>query len=500
MAEPITELTVVPLNPAVGQVKEGEAEEGDRTHSALQQNRNSSDLSQDCVETGPPNRASRPLDKDTLPREDRLASSVGDQRYDDLIQHDLDDAYLLLDHLSGRGDRSIAGIELDHRDKSGQKLNLIDAVCQIKWPAAQEQVASEQAAILFKARDKLNQLASPATGLTIAYTLLVAPDARSESQFSSKDKVPFCNGYPHSFARRAYPHLIESAQRCRKWIDRLPMLMILALIVTTLLSWYVSYGKFILLRIEQLDSQRAEIAAALDLVEKPRPAVTSSGKPARGKLSEAWLQDEQHLAQRCRDAKQDPQVSVSLLRACMATEQLERKRKAADEALTEWTSYALWLPQSAAAFAALLDGPIPKPMDDQLTSPEREEQWSANLVAILGNYVLPMMYGLLGAAAAATMNLKQKIRSSRLSPRDRRMNHVQLVLGVITGACIGLFFTVSGAGSSGAPLSGTSVPLSASALSFLAGFGVEGVFKMLENIMITVFGGQPRGPTSQPVR
>jgi len=145
---------------------------------------------------------------------------------------------------------------------SGPVLNLIDAVCQIKWPAAQEQVASEQAAILFKARDKLNQLASPATGLTIAYTLLVAPDARGGSQFSSKDKVPFCNGYPHSFARRAYPHLIESAQRCRKWIDRLPMLMILALIVTTLLSWYVSYGKFILLRIEQLDSQRAEIAAA----------------------------------------------------------------------------------------------------------------------------------------------------------------------------------------------------------------------------------------------
>jgi hypothetical protein len=89
---------------------------------------------------------------------------------------------------------------LDSHNSSGN-MRAIVGVCQIKWPAAQEQVASEQAAILFKARDKLNQLASPATGPTIAYTLLVAPDAGGGRQFSSKDKAPFCDGYPHSFAR-----------------------------------------------------------------------------------------------------------------------------------------------------------------------------------------------------------------------------------------------------------------------------------------------------------
>jgi hypothetical protein len=109
-----------------------------------------------------------------------------------------------------------------------------------------------------------------------------------------------------------------------------------------------------------------------------------------------------------------------------------------------------------------------------------------------------MMYGFLGAAAAAMLNLNQKIRSSRLSPRDPRMNQVQLVLGVITGACIGLFLTPSGIGASGAALSGSSVALSASALSFLAGFGVEGVFKMLQNISMTAFGGQPHMQPSQP--
>jgi hypothetical protein len=105
-----------------------------------------------------------------------------------------------------------------------------------------------------------------------------------------------------------------------------------------------------------------------------------------------------------------------------------------------------------------------------------------------------MMYGFLGATAAVMVNLNQKVRASRLSPRDRRMTHVQLMLGIITGACIGLFLSPSASGTSGATLTGRSVALSASALSFLAGFGVEGVFKMLENTMITVFGGQPRTP------
>jgi len=77
------------------------------------------------------------------------------------------------------------------------------------------------------------------------------------------------------------------------------------------------------------------------------------------------------------------------------------------------------------------------------------------------------------------------------------MIRVQLLLGIITGACIGLFLTPSAPGLSGAPLSGGSVALSASALSFLAGFGVEGVFKMLESTLITVFGGQPNTAPSQ---
>jgi hypothetical protein len=71
------------------------------------------------------------------------------------------------------------------------------------------------------------------------------------------------------------------------------------------------------------------------------------------------------------------------------------------------------------------------------------------------------------------------MRDSLLSPRDPILAWGQMAQGAVVGACIGLFITPSGAG----PL----VPLTPSALSFIAGFGVEGVFVMLESLIKRVF-------------
>jgi hypothetical protein len=277
--------------------------------------------------------------------------------------------------------------------------------------------------------------------------------------------------------------------------------MLVSLVLTSLLSWDVAYGRLVLLRIEQLDAQRAEIAAAFDTVEGIAAAVGHSA-PTHGAPSEAWLEDEPSLVARCEAHEKQPETGEPAARgrrACEAARALEKKRMVADHALNEWASYWLWLPRAAWWMESGVVQEGQHLADNKMTAAERKEQWSANLLAILGNYVLPMMYGFLGAAAAVILNLNQKVRSSRLSPRDRRMGQVQLVLGVVTGACIGLFLTPSGVGAPGTPLTGGSVALSASALSFLAGFGVEGVFKMLENLLTTVFGGQqPQGPSPQP--
>jgi len=78
------------------------------------------------------------------------------------------------------------------------------------------------------------------------------------------------------------------------------------------------------------------------------------------------------------------------------------------------------------------------------------------------------------------------MRDSLLLPRDSTLSFSQLALGAVIGACIGLFF-ISSSGSQGTAGPIIPVTLAPSALSFIAGFGVEGVFVMLESLIKRVF-------------
>jgi hypothetical protein len=103
---------------------------------------------------------------------------------------------------------------------------------------------------------------------------------------------------------------------------------------------------------------------------------------------------------------------------------------------------------------------------------------------ILATAVLPFLYGLLGAGAAIVRSLSRKIRASLLSPRDLHLSLQQLALGAVIGACIGLFVASPTDAAEG--LLGP-VALSASALSFVAGFGVEAVFQGIESLITRIF-------------
>jgi hypothetical protein len=96
-------------------------------------------------------------------RDQRCRCSIEISAIDELIEHEFADVYLLIDHLSGRADRRIGTVELEGCPEPGKKANLIDQVCQVRWPPNLGQPRdSAQVAILFKARDKLNELAAPA--------------------------------------------------------------------------------------------------------------------------------------------------------------------------------------------------------------------------------------------------------------------------------------------------------------------------------------------------
>jgi hypothetical protein len=441
-----------------------------------------------------------------------------------LIERDLNDVYLLMDHLSGRPDISISDLTVHNPADPANPLPLIEEVCKIRWPLPEEQFAhAKQATILFKARDKLNQIAAPASGATIAYTILVLGGAVGGLRGWLSTWLRFIRPPDNArsrtdLARAAYPNLVHSAASFRSWITLLQFMLLGGLLVTSLLSWNVASGKLILQRIDTLDAQAVDIGRSLDAGEVTATATAStndSGSSAAINLP-AYERFCRHAAQAA-PAVPAAQTEIAIRREqiCATARLVMHRRMLADRDLDEWVSYWGWLKHLAAYFhgvpadtytaaAAVYAGEAP-----EVARGSAMEQWSADLMTVLGNFVLPMLYGFLGATTAVVLNIQNKLRLSCLAPREKRMSQVQLVLGIIVGACIGLFMSPSSpdggasataAGAGGAVTAGGSVALSASALSFLAGFGVESVFKMLQNMLQAMFGGQTGGTAPPPPR
>jgi hypothetical protein len=171
---------------------------------------------------------------------------------------------------------------------------------------------------------------------------------------------------------------------------------------------------------------------------------------------------------------------------CDQLAQIERRRAIGQEDLADWLAIWRWLK----GISYLICHGKCLTVDDatpQLSAGAVNEQWASILVEVLSAAVLPLCYGFLGAGAAVVRNLWSKMRDSLLSPRDLTLSLGQLALGAVIGASIGLFIAPSGSAAQGTiSLTGSST-LSASSLSFIAGFGVEAVFVALESLIKRVF-------------
>jgi len=105
-------------------------------------------------------------------------------------------------------------------------------------------------------------------------------------------------------------------------------------------------------------------------------------------------------------------------------------------------------------------------------------------LAVISNIWLPMAYGFVGTIVAALRTIYLKISASTLAPWDAELIWPRVFLGVIAGGCVGLFFSSGTTSVEGAASIG---PLSLSAIAFLAGYAVEGLFSMLDQLVQRVF-------------
>jgi hypothetical protein len=442
---------------------------------------------------------------------------------DFVLQRELAEVYLLLDNLSGSPNRDLIDASPDAPKFDGYE-DWIAAVCEIPWPPVDSGVdVATRIARLIRVRDYLNRRVAQANGLTIAFTLLVAGESKTQAEMAAEKPrwwartspaLRLADTGPQSPSRieladRAFPNLWKSARWARTWIHLAPYLVFFWLLLTCLLSWNVATGNALLGQLAgaeadlaQTESQIASAQNAYgqgDAAAKTTPAVSPPQSQIFPTSSAGATAAAVHgVTDFCRDLPAPTSGaatlynSVTQLRLCTDLAAKTVALNAAAINLGNWSRVWTWLgvfDGGPASSCSALDG---------LGCARAEnEQWVSSLLGVLGGSVLPIFYGLLGAGAAVVRGLSAKVRDWQLAPRDLQMSLIQLALGAVIGACIGLFVTPPGAAGGATAVTGSAaasaqgllgpVHLSASALCFIAGFFVEGVFQALESLMRRVF-------------
>jgi hypothetical protein len=439
-----------------------------------------------------------------------------------ILVRDLSEVFLLLDYLSSRPDTTIDALST-RQPSPDLDENWIQQICQVKWPPPDSNPQkADQAVVLIRARDYLNRLARPASGMTIAFTLMVTqksgsiklnpfkwfksskPKPRNPTLHEPAAQEPTSPG-PKSqepeerepdpwdrstFATAAFPDLENWAETFYKWIFITRLGVIAWLVVTCLLSWYVASGTSALADYGIARDKFDLAQKAVDDLEAGRqPAAVSAVVPSNSKAPETVAAEQaqtptntlkleigycnrwEWVPSPSGQGREKGYQSADQLQSCRTLADAARRLELAENRQRTWLSW--WCrvlrvgryPGEAASAAA----------------------W---LVSLLGTAVLPVCYGLLGAAAAVVRSLSQKIRSSTLEPRDLSLLIQQLALGAVIGSCIGLFFVGGDTTLIG------KVTLSSSAISFVAGFGVDAVFQALEALISRIFNLTPAGAPS----
>lgn len=402
-----------------------------------------------------------------------------------VLERELNEVHLLLENISSNPDNRLP-ITSD-APPPGLDADWLTRVCQIDWPPSPADDKAAEASLLIKAKDYLNTLAAPASGATIAFTLLVTQDTGQLSRHTDHGSSPSRS----SLAANAYPDLIPKARHFRRIIWWLSLFLTIWLVMTCVLSWYVAYGNSALNQLAAADTTYdLSVKKVEDTEVPPKPDSVAQGATKASTLPPATatvaILPAESLCSKARDNLKLSTVSavvygsVTQLQACEALEEAHDARKAACVQLTTW----LW-PWTSSC------GP-----DDKTDYAPR----AAARASIWGNGVLPVFYGILGAGAAIVRSLSRKMKYSLLTPRDLNISLQQLALGAVTGACIVLFFALPAAGTAGTNLG--PVALTSSGISFIAGFGVDAVFTMLEGIITRIFNIAPSAgpPASAPAK
>ena len=372
--------------------------------------------------------------------------------------------------------------------------------------------------ILQAIKDELVQQTAPATGLSIAYTALVTGRQRGSNAESMS-----------SLAQVAYGSLVGTARNHNYFIIFLTVLSILMAMFAAWEGTKVSIGKALLQELEPLRAQQTQIAAdkfkleaSLDKETADGRVLTASMLPlcSRVLLLRATLPKDSPDIGTTVPLAASPQIREVCGRDDIVSSNFRLVHANFQQYLDFWPDIAgapysiigRWLtpPQKSAPAtqtAGQGDAPGPEPglgdcdqvkgVNAPIVACGDLELTAAPGIQAVSNYTLPFTFGVIGSLLYVLVHHYSNLRLNTLFPRDASLAYLRVILGIVVAACVSLLISAY-SGPTVSPLpaaSGSSAPsslvgsltLSASGITFLAGFGAEAVFTMLEGLVARVF-------------
>lgn len=393
------------------------------------------------------------------------------------LHRDLNEVLLLLDFISGRQDVHIWDIgdikypvrrngEANAPNATLASIDILRRICALRYPPVDTRTIEDRAddaALLLCMKDKLNSIASPSNGVMIAYTYMFIEETSSRTRREKREEEAWNlnRSTRADVAKSAYPGLIRSAKRFRSFHRNVSRAGAAITFLAAVLLWLVVYG--------------AELTSRFEDEKKSLAEVTNQIYALADKQNAALPEEEQShasISARCADKLDEQSNPMRLLCNEWAYHQARYEQAISDDASFADKGLSSWLT-------------VPFPV----AHPQSKQESIQSITLVLSAYasfVLPVMFGLVGTIASFLRDISSRITSSILAPRDETLAIIRLILGAIAGLAVGLFFTPASVG--GQATSGTGVlTLSASGIAFLAGYGADGFFRVIDAMIVRLF-------------
>jgi hypothetical protein len=378
-----------------------------------------------------------------------------------------------------RADNPDHGGNADRGDNQAPTLppiEVIRRICALRYPPEANESLPERAdnsALLLCVKDKLNSIAHPANGLTIAYTYMFLEETAQSKRNESTGQQPIViaeKGTRAIVAKAAYPGLISSAKRFRCFHRNVARAGAAITIFSAILLWLVVYGVQLTSRFEEDQKSATDVTSQIyALIDKENAPIAAD------------RQSHDSVPTRCKARIDDQSNPVRLLCNQWSYYQARYEKSINDVATfaNRWPSDWLTIPFPTSPT-------LEKNKAGDFIATQEDVQSITLVLSAYASYVLPVLFGLVGTIASFLRDISNRITGSILSPRDETLAIIRIILGAIAGLAVGLFFTpasVAAQISSGAGV----LTLSASGIAFLAGYGADGFFRMIDAMITRIF-------------